>query len=316
VVLWVVASLVLAAGIAPWLYQGGREFAELAQAQGYTGVAGWLGMACRRATFGRFFNRSLLLAALILLPVMFRRLRALRHPGERVWPGGAPGPGTWQSGAAQGLLGAVIACGAVCGLGVVLTGLGAFTAAPVVPGATRLLSQAVLPAVVVSVVEEWLFRGLLLGLWLRVAQPLAAALGSSLVFAFLHFLAPPGDGMAEPLAALAGFRHLGGILLHFTDPRFVVADFLTLFTIGWILAGARLRTGRLWLCMGMHSGWVIAFKVFHLTHVKVVAGPLAWWWIGDNLRSGLLPLAALGLSTWICHLVLRRGAYQSKVTPA
>lgn len=313
--LWVAASLVLAAVLAPWLYQGGRGYAGLAAEHGFTGVAGWLGTACQRATFGRFFNRSVLLAALLLLPLLFRRLRALRRGDTGLPPWG--GPGSWPSGALQCLLGVVVAGGVVWMLGVVLTGLGAFTAYPAAPGAKRLLTQAVLPAAMVSVVEEWLFRGLLLGLWLRVARPLAAAVGSSLVFAFLHFLGPPpGNGIAEPTAVLAGFRHLGGILQHFTEPRFIAADFLTLFTVGLVLAAARLRSGRLWLCIGMHCGWVIAFKAYNLTYVKVAAGPLNAWWIGDSLRSGLLPLVALGITAGIIHLALPRAGYQSKVTPA
>ena len=76
VLLWVAASLLLAALIVPWLYQGGKGLAELLNAQAGGGVAGWLGQACRRADFGRFFNRSLLLAALVLLPVLWRRLAA------------------------------------------------------------------------------------------------------------------------------------------------------------------------------------------------------------------------------------------------
>ena len=312
--LWVAAALAFAVVISPWLYQGGKGYAELAAARGFTGVAGWLGMACQRAEFGRFFNRSVLLGSLLWLPLLFRRLGSLRQAGGRTLPAGAPEP--WRRGASLWLLGLLLAGGVLWVLGMVASGLGAFTANPAMPGLKVLLTQAVLPAVMVSVVEEGLFRGLLLGLWLRVARPLSACIGSSVVFAFLHFLGPrSGTGIAEPAAALAGLRHVGGILRHFTEPRIFAADFLTLFALGLILAGARLRTGGLWLCIGMHSGWVIAFKAYNLTHQKVCDGPLSGWWIGDTLRSGLLPLAALGITAGLCHLVLKGVGYQSKVTP-
>ena len=120
------------------------------------------------------------------------------------------------------------------------------------------MQKAVWSAVAVAVVEEWLFRGLFLGLWLRVSRPWAACVGTSLVFAFVHFLAPPpGYQVADPTSVWAGFRWLGGILLHFTDPGFIAADFLTLFGIGVVLAGARLRTGGLWLPVGLHFGWCL-----------------------------------------------------------
>jgi membrane protease YdiL (CAAX protease family) len=180
------------------------------------------------------------------------------------------------------------------------------------PTLKMLVTQVGVSAVAVSVIEEWLFRGLLLGLWLRVARPWAACVGSSLVFAFLHFLSPPaGYEVADPAAALAGFQWLGGILVHFMEPRFVAAEFLTLFGVGLVLAGARLRTGHLWLPIGLHCGWVIAFRVHNLTHLKLPDGPLGGWLIGDSLRTGLLPLAALGLTAGICRLVL--GARDAKL---
>ena len=314
VLLWVAASLVVAAMIAPWLYQAGKGFGEMVAARGLAGLAGWLGAACQRATFGRFFKRSLLLAAVLLMPLLFRRLRGLRRAGERLLPAGAPM--SWPRGASQALLGLVLAAAVVWGLGALAQALGAFTPYPAGPGAKRVLLQAVVPAAAAAVVEEWLFRGLLLGLWLRVAGPLVAGLGSSLVFAMLHFLGPKSTAdVADPGAALAGFRQLGAILLRFTEPGVFAAEFLTLFTVGAILALARLRTGRLWLGIGLHCGWIIAFKLHNLSYVKVAAGPLNPWWIGGSLRTGLLPLAALGLTAGLCHVVLQRVGYQSKVNP-
>jgi membrane protease YdiL (CAAX protease family) len=315
VLLWVAAALVLAAVISPGLYHAGKNFAELADEQGLAGVLGWVGKSCRRAEFARYFKRSVLLAALLLMPLLFRRLRQSQHGAGGLLALGPPL--AWRTGLFQWMMGLLIAGGVLWGVGMMMERIGAFTAYTLMPSTQRVLTQALIPALAVSVVEECLFRGLLLGLWLRVARPAVACIGSSLLYAFLHFLTPPpGIGIADPFSALAGFQQLRSILLHFTEPRFFAADFLTLFAVGMILAGARLRTGRLWLCMGLHCGWVIAFKVYNLTYLKVPEGPLSSWWIGENLRSGLLPLAALGVTAAICHGLLKCNGDQAKGKPA
>lgn len=308
--LWVAASLLLAALLAPWLYQGGKHFAELADAQAAGGVLGWLGRACGRAGFGKFFNRNLLLAALMLLPVLWWRLRCLQRlevqgPPVRVAP-------AWRQGLWLWGMGVVVAAGGVWVLGMILEQMGVFGINPVQPSLTGVLYKSVVAAVGVSLIEEWLFRGLLLSLWLRLSRPLAACIGTSLVFAFVHFLRPAaGYTIENPESPVAGFQWLGGILLHFTKPEFFTADFLALFVVGLVLAGARIRTGSLWLPIGLHSGWVLAFKVHNLTHFKLADGPLGNVLIGGTLRSGLLPLVALGVTAGICHVLLKAVHYRT-----
>ncbi len=177
----------------------------------------------------------------------------------------------------------------------------------------KMISKILIPAVAAPLVEEWLFRGLLLGLWLRIAKPATACIGTSLIFAFVHFLKPPdGTVIADPTSALAGFELLGGILLHFTNPEFFVTDFATLFVVGLILAASRLRTGALWFAIGLHAGWIIAFKACNLLLDPQKDHALYPWFIGDSPRTGLLPLLALGLTAWLCHIALRN----SRLNPA
>lgn len=306
VLLWVVASVLLAAAVVPWLYLGGKHFAAVV-ADDAGGLIGWLASASGRAGFGRYYNRCLLLCALVLVPVMMRRMRTLRL--ERLAAGMAlpvrPVQVWWRN-AVLWLGGAVIAGGLVWCLGLVLAEVGAFAGSGVKLTFGKALTKAVFPAMGASVVEETVFRGLLLGLWLRVARPWAACLGSSLVFAVMHFLSPaPGYVIADPTSPFAGFELLGAMLLHYTDPRFFVADFLTLAGVGLVLAGARVRTGSLGLSMGLHCGWVAAFKLYHLTHYRLVDGPVDPLLVGDSLRSGILPLAMLGITAGLCNLLLR-----------
>lgn len=304
-VIWVLCALCMAAVISPWVYQAGKHLAASAEAKDLPGVLEWLGAACGRSKFGRFFDRSLLISALVSLPFLFRRIRRLRAGTQ----GGAGSltKSSWQSAALRILTGCVIAGGLLWGLGSILEAAGAYIPKANQPATGKLLSKILIPAVVASLLEEWLFRGVLLGLWLRFARPAAACFGISILFAFLHFLKPPeGAVIADPAHPLAGFELLGKILLHFTDPVFFVTDFATLLVVGLILAWSRVRTGNLWFSIGLHAGWIMAFKAFNLLYRKVPDHPLRPWGVGDSLRSGVLPLLALGLTAVVCYFVLKR----------
>jgi uncharacterized protein len=305
-VLWVATSLLLAAGIAPWLYQGGKWLAGVAQVRELPSIIEWLASACGRAKFDRFFDRSLLLAALLLLPLLFRRIRHLRRQDGHITANENTNRGTWPA-PLQIVTGCLLAGGLLWCLCLFIAWTGALTDKPSLPSFSKFVSKALLPALGASVVEEWLFRGVLLGLWLRFAKPSAACIGSALMFAFLHFLKPPvGTVIAVPSHPLAGFELLGGVLHNYVDPRFFIADFATLIAVGVILAWARLRTGALWFSIGLHAGWILAFKSCGLLYRKVPDHPLSPWGVGENLRSGLLPLLTLIVTAGVCHFVMKR----------
>jgi uncharacterized protein len=305
-VLWVLASLVLAALISPWIYQAGKALGARTLVEDLPGVLAWLGAAALRSGFSRFFDRSLLLSALLLLPLLLWRVRLLRR--RHGVPAELPLARTpWSRRWRYFFTGLVIAAGLLWALGMSLEWAGAFESRDRLISWGKFLRKAVLPAVGASLLEEWLFRGLLLGLWLRFAKPLAACIGTSLLFAFVHFLKPAdGTELADPAAFDAGFRLLGRILLNFTDPRFFAGDFATLFVVGMILALARVRTGGLAFSIGLHAGWILAFKGFNLLYDSSLSSALRPWGVGDSLRSGLLPLLTLLLTGLVCHLALRR----------
>lgn len=299
-------SLVLAAVIAPWAFQGGKWLAETAARSELPGVVEWLAESCGRARLGRFYDRSLLFSALVLLPFLSARIRHLRAVS-------APAPARpaiaqgWRRAAAQIATGFVIASVLLSALGAILAFTGAWELKDSTPRIGKLFTKVLLPAAGATLVEEWLFRGLLLGLWLRFSRPATACLGSALLFAFLHFLKPPGGTeIADPSNVFAGFRLLGSVLLHFADPLFFVTEFTSLVVAGLILAWARVRTGRLWFPIGLHGGWIVSFKAYNLFYQCSPDHPLVPWGVGDSLRTGLLPLVTLGVTALVCGMVLPR----------
>lgn len=297
--------MLVAAAIVPWLYQAGMALANTTAAKDLPDILESLGGSCGRADLGRYFSRALVMSAVALLPLLFRRIRqarALNGLASEPW---APVP--WRIAVIQIGAGCLIAGGLLWAAGILLEVFGAFTPRANPPAIGKVLGKILVPAVAVPLVEEWLIRGLLLGLWLKCARPLAACVGTSLFFAFIHFLTPP-DGLiiANPAAPLAGFELLGKILFHFANPQFFVTDFAVLFFIGMVLAGARVRTGALWFSIGLHSGWIVAFKGFNLLHRPDSGHSFRPWIVGESLRSGLFPLLTLGLTAVVCHFVLNR----------
>ena len=180
-VMWVLSSMLLAAVIVPWICRAGTNLGEAAATKDLPAVLEWLGRSAAGAKFSRYYSRSLSLSALILLPFLFRRLRRLR--ARSLWIDGTKRPVGWRCGWVQSAVGVAVAGGLLWVLGILLHHWGAYVPAPKAPGIGKLFWAAAVPAVGASLVEEWLFRGLLLGLWLRFARPLCRLPGH---FAFFR----------------------------------------------------------------------------------------------------------------------------------
>jgi membrane protease YdiL (CAAX protease family) len=130
----------------------------------------------------------------------------------------------------------------------------------------------------VAFVEETFFRGLMYRAVSRESGHWTAAWATALVYAAIHFFARvkiPADEVARD----SGFRLLGGVLEHFSNPLPVLDSFVTLVLVGLLLAGVRARTGAIAACIGLHAGWVCVIKA---TKDLTVAGvdPAASFLVG------------------------------------
>ncbi len=304
IVLWLVASLFMAALLTPYLYDAGKTLAVNAETKDYPAVVESIAASAARAKLDRYFSRCLLISALALLPTLIRRVKSIppRPEAEALRLRKLP----WSSRFTHLAAGVFVGAAALGLLGLILH----FTGASVSEGKPlsfgKLLSKALVPALGAGVIEELIFRGLILGLWLRACSVTTACLGSSLMFSFVHFLKPPkGLEIADPGAWYSGFEILGSTLGHFTNPAFFVTEFATLALLGLLLAYCRVRTFSLWLPIGIHAGLVFSLKTFAMTQALVPDSPLNPWFIGSDLKSGILPLAALGLCFFACFLLVR-----------
>lgn len=314
---YVVAAVALGAAISPFLYNLGMGIAEVTRGKETNSVVTWLGDAAWRArdNFPRYFDRALMLSAVLLLPFLLIWLRLGRDPlRDEPWSVGVPNAASslrgqrlsWSPrGLGFGLFGFLIAGGLLMLSGIMLLHAGFFmwrdaecstrgAVNPVVTGIDwlRALRKSLPTAVVVSFIEEVLFRGVLLGIFLRVMKPWPAVFSLSLIFALVHFLEPPpGVKVPDPEAVNAGFILLGQILGRLLEPSEFIGRFLGLFAVGVILAMARLRTGSLWLPIGLHAGWVFAYQLFKSATWGVADLPEASrWLVGRTLIEGTVPL--------------------------
>jgi membrane protease YdiL (CAAX protease family) len=305
VVVWILGSLVLAAVLAPWVCRGGQWLAAVAEVRDLPRLIEWVAESCGRAKFSRFFDRALLFSALVLLPFLIRRIRCVRAGAGAVSElhGSVPG---WRRGVWQLLVGFLFASVLLAALCLGLAFAGAFEARPEFGGIGRFFTKAFVPALFAAPLEEWLFRGVLYGIWLRFVKPWPAVIGTAFLFSLLHFLHPPaGVEFVDPQHPLAGFLLLGAILHHFANPVFFVTDFATLLFVGIILGWARMKTGALWFSIGLHAGWIVVLKACSFFYTQAPDHFLRPWWIGSSLRSGILPILALVLTMVVCALWLR-----------
>ena len=322
IALFVLGSIVLGALLSPIVYHVGQNMVEAGTLKG-----GWLqGIhdSMERATFARYFNRSLTLAAVLLLWPTIRWIRRDQpEKDDRGFLLLEKNPRRWI----HLLIGFFVACGTLLLLGYIYTKTGVYDPRDPEKALSRILINALTSAIAVAFLEEYIFRGALMALILRTAKPKVALVFLTAFFAFIHFLQPPKTKAFETVLKTmevdwtSGFWIMGQIFGQFGNPTFFLAEFTVLFAVGLILGYSRLKTKSLWLGIGLHAGWVFGIKFFspftRLSNdakniIKAIKGEgkedmvLTLWekipWYGDSLRSGLnsaLVVTFSGILIWL-----------------
>jgi membrane protease YdiL (CAAX protease family) len=149
---------------------------------------------------------------------------------------------------------------------------------------------------IVAVVEEFLFRGVLLGLAARSFGRWRAALGVSLIFAGVHFLRPSREA-GSSVEWWTGLAQIPRVFDAAPPPSLWIAGLLSVFVAGMILAYAALRTRSLWVSIGLHAGWIFCQQALQwLAKYRVRPPESLLPWIGPNVVSGVIPTGVAPLS--------------------
>jgi membrane protease YdiL (CAAX protease family) len=285
-----VAVVLLACVISPPLYWVGNFLAEegiLPIVEGFP--------------FHRYFSRSVQISALLLLWPAFRWVGIQRISVLGI----DPNP-RWKRDLAIGF---VLAFLPVLALGAGYFFYGVYEFRPNWEGAKFLRVAGT--ACVVSVIEEFLFRCVFLGVCLLAIGRVAAVGISAVFFAVVHFLKTSKQASEAPVTWLSGFDQLP--LLFSSAPPWPLLGwgFLSLLLAGILLAVATIRTRSLFLAIGLHAGWILGQQGIQiLGKFDIKPSDQLLPWVGENVVSGavptgLVPLAVLGFTGILIVLFLR-----------
>jgi len=321
ILIYISISLLLAAIISPLLYKVGKNFAEVFSDKDTTDSLTWLAKKAAKAEFDTYFKRSLMLAALLGLWPLIHSIRSRQpHNDSSVWLSLFKKPAdSLFSGPRQCGIGFVISSGifGIMALLIHLLDWRVWDHTVPIGEISNLVIKSLQPAIAVSLLEEVLFRGFLMTVFLRAFRPFFAIVAISLLFTSVHFLQPPPDTtIANPYALSAGFEMLKLIGQRFLEPQLIAFSFCSLFLIGLILATARERTDSLWLPVGIHAGWIFAAKLYlKLTERHPDHPEGAGIYLKDSIQEGVIPLATLLVTGLVIVIYLRKSPRTERPSP-
>jgi membrane protease YdiL (CAAX protease family) len=235
----------------------------------------------RPFTFGRVYDRVLEVLLVAGLAAAWRRLDL----------GGATSIGLRREGWARRLgSGALIG---LAGLAVALVVCGLFGAvephfrfAPAKTVRKALLGGGA--AVLIGVGEETLFRGILLRRLTRDLGTVAGVAVTTAIYAAVHVLRR--QGVVGPIHVWSGVEQMVALLAPLGRVG-IRPQLVGLTLLGLVLAAARLRTGSLWVSIGIHAAYVGVFRVGRLL---LLIRPEPAWLVG----AGWPPLVG-GAAGWL-----------------
>lgn len=162
-------------------------------------------------------------------------------------------------------------------------------------------------AILVGVIEETLFRGMLFSLLKRDMNWRVAAVVSAIIFASVHFI--DQRPTISEITWSSGFTAFPQFIHDFESDPHWVAHYFNLTLAGLILAGVLQRTGNIYCSIGIHSGWIIATKTTGFLTNPINTHVL---WGEGKTSDGWAATPLLGIMTWY---ILRPNEGQSDMEP-
>ena len=148
-------------------------------------------------------------------------------------------------------------------------------------------------ALLISLIEEPLFRGIMLTGLNKKLPVMAAIIISSTYYAALHFFSSKMDIPVQDIGLFSGFKLLGEAFGNLLNPQ-ILSAFFALLMVGIFLGVLRTQVkASLGLCIGCHTCWVWQIKMskklfntdfssdYHylVSNYDGVVGPLVTGWL-------------------------------------
>ena len=308
--------LLLGAALAPPLFWACKGFVHIATSHGWdkapvvSGITAFL----RKIAFTSCYDRAALIAALLGLRPLFKAMQLQRS--EFIGTTG------FATGWKQLLTGFILAVVLIIIMGVISMNLGVYKMAR--QPAWAVVAMPLISGLSVAFLEEFLFRGAVLSVLTRSLGARGGILWTTLIFAIVHFLKPPAhEAIADAdVTWSSGFWVITQLFRGFGQWQDVIAEFLLLAGVGWMLALARRASSGLWAGIGLHAGWVAGMKYFSQITATTTAlreGRFSPWMVENHCKAivsstvGLVPLITVLLTGWIMLWWCKRHCAQNHV---
>ena len=204
--------------------------------------------------YTKFFDRSRWLCVLLILPFLFWKCRITSFQAAGFTRPFLKTAATWFT-YGFGMIAIIYASSAAFGAIQLKSDVSA-------GGFVSNLGNAMLGAILVGLLEEIVFRGLVFRMFYTVLKPLPAILLSSLFFAILHFKASAEvftNTSPQEIGLYEGF-HTAWAMMAALVTEFDFTYLTSIFLVGILLHQVFLLTSNLWANAALHSGWVFTIK--------------------------------------------------------
>jgi membrane protease YdiL (CAAX protease family) len=238
--------------------------------------------------FPRIFDRVVMVAAVSVL-IFFARALRLR---ELISDGFRDSRQSWRW--------LLIGLAAALAIIIVLLLLATWTMQHPLPigGLIMRAFRYLLPALLIGTFEEVFFRAVLLAGLRRGYGGRVALIVSALIYALAHLVRAPQHYYLIGFYPAAGFANLGASLARIAHPDGLMPMVFGLFLLGLVLGEAFILTGRVYLSIGLHAGFILGAKCWPLVAVPE-SHAMPGWLAG----RGPVPLIAAP-AAWIAALIL------------
>ena len=150
--------------------------------------------------------------------------------------------------------------------------------------------SGIISGIVISLIEEPVFRGFFHNQFRRRWGIAAGAVGSAILYAFVHFIKSKGE--PDPVTWYSGFEVLASAFRKYAEVT-TIGPFIALVIVGIWLSLIREHTGHLGWGIGLHAGWVAVIRVTRKATNLTDDPSLRWMADGYDQITGWLAAAWL-----------------------